>query len=329
MPLVPKEDEEVRDEFSSRGKEIEGAVGAEATLRSRDVAAKDTRQAKVDPSRLRLMERWTGQMQDKGFDLHGYMASAAERASPPGGPDRDLGRDVQAEISTAVMMAVSHLSDSKTRFTWGELMLATTEFSDRLPDAETLRKSIDTAMKEGIIIPLDGEKGVFTSRIHLFDELSIQALSKEHLESGLGVSFSRTAPSMPDTLKNVETDALVMVNAPAGVAGIRDLTQTLVQASVDRGREVLVLSSSAERAVSLSKSEALKERLVSRPQVLSGEFSLKPQSTLVIEGAERLGLKETLVLLGEAREKDAQLYFSTAPAARRTGMPCPCWNQRA
>lgn len=311
--------EEVRDEFSSRGKEIEGAVGAEATLRSRDVAAKDTRQAKVDPSRLRLMERWTGQMQDKGFDLHGYMASAAERASPPGGPDRDLGRDVQAEISTAVMMAVSHLSDSKTRFTWGELMLATTEFSDRLPDAGTLRKSIDTAMKEGIIIPLDGEKGVFTSRIHLLDELSIQALSKEHLESGRVVSFSRTAPSMPDTLKNVETDALVMVNAPAGVAGIRDLTQTLVQASVDRGREVLVLSSSAERAVSLSKSEVLKERLVNRPQVLSGEFSLKPQSTLVIEGAERLGLKETLVLLGEAREKDAQLIFLDSAGRQANG----------
>ncbi|EPN1656318.1 MobF family relaxase [Cronobacter sakazakii] len=36
--------EVVREEFSSRGKEIEGAVGAEATLRSRDVAAKDTRQ---------------------------------------------------------------------------------------------------------------------------------------------------------------------------------------------------------------------------------------------------------------------------------------------
>jgi hypothetical protein len=42
--------EEVRDEYSSRGREIQGAVGAEATLRSRDVAAKDTRRAKVDPS---------------------------------------------------------------------------------------------------------------------------------------------------------------------------------------------------------------------------------------------------------------------------------------
>ncbi|WP_241488732.1 MobF family relaxase, partial [Cronobacter sakazakii] len=67
--------EVVREEFSSRGKEIEGAVGAEATLRSRDVAAKDTRQAKVDPSRLRLRERWLGQMKDLGWDMQEYQNS--------------------------------------------------------------------------------------------------------------------------------------------------------------------------------------------------------------------------------------------------------------
>lgn len=36
--------ETVREEFSSRGKEIEAAVGAETTLKSRYAAAKDTRQ---------------------------------------------------------------------------------------------------------------------------------------------------------------------------------------------------------------------------------------------------------------------------------------------
>ncbi|EJG2388475.1 conjugative transfer relaxase/helicase TraI [Kluyvera ascorbata] len=311
--------EEVRDEFSSRGKEIEGAVGAEATLRSRDVAAKDTRQAKVDPSRMRLMERWVKQMDDKGFDIVGYMQTAAERATPLNSVDRELGRDERAEVSSAVMMAVSHLSDSKTRFTWGELLLATTEFSDRLPDAEVLKDSINTALKEGIIIPLDSEKGVFTSRIHLLDELSIQALSKEHSQSGRVVSFSRTAPAAPESLRNIEIDALVLINAPAGVAGIRDLTQVLADSNKERGREVMVLASSAERATSLAKSEGLKDKLIGRTQVLSGEFSLKPQSTLIIEGAERLGLKETLVLLGEAREKDAQLIFLDSAGRQGNG----------
>lgn len=311
--------EEVRDEFSSRGKEIQGAVGAEATLRSRDVAAKDTRQAKRGPSRLRLMERWTQQMQDKGFDLHEYMDTASARAAPRYADDREHGRNERAEISDAVMMAVSHLSDSKTRFTWGELMLATTEFSDRLPDVDSLKQSIDVALKEGIIIPLDSEKGVFTSRIHLLDELSIQALGKEHLQSGQVVSFSRDAPPTTGPLKPVDKGALVLINAPSGVAGIRELTQNLVQNSIGRGRDVMVMASSAERALSLGKSDELKDRIVRRPQLLDGNLSLKPQSTLIIEGAERLGLKETLILLGEAREKDAQLIFLDSAGRQANG----------
>lgn len=51
------------------------------------MAAKDTRRAKVDPSRIRLMERWQTQMKEKGFDLKGYMDSVtpaeSDTARPP------------------------------------------------------------------------------------------------------------------------------------------------------------------------------------------------------------------------------------------------------
>uniref|UniRef100_UPI000A4AB02A relaxase domain-containing protein n=1 Tax=Enterobacter sp. IF2SW-B1 TaxID=1841143 RepID=UPI000A4AB02A len=85
--------EDGRDEYSSRGREIQGAGGAEATRRSRDVAAKDTRRAKVDPSRMRLMERGLGQMKEKGFDLKAYQESvvpsdAGLRETAPQ-PERD------------------------------------------------------------------------------------------------------------------------------------------------------------------------------------------------------------------------------------------------
>lgn len=395
--------EEVRDSYSSRGHEIQAAVGADATLRSRDVAAKDTRRAKVDPSRLRLMERWQRQMKEQGFDLKGYMESvtpredretrypeptvpgennrpgmtrehdnlpdAAERPEQtpdtPAAPrsDREMrspepspatpgehnrhnvtpSNDKQPEpavrpvpeprapvarkpapalrkeVLDAVKMAVSQLSDSKTRFTWGELMLTTTEFSDKLPDMKEVKQAIDASLREGLIIPLDSEKGVFTSRIHLLDELSIQALSQEHIRTGSVVSFTRPEQYAPASLEVVEKDSLVLMNAPGGVAGIRGLTSQLAGIAIGHGREVSVLASSAERATSLAKDETLRERLISRQHVLSGEFSLKPQSTLIIEGAERLGLKETLVLLGEAREKDAQLVFLDSAGRQANG----------
>lgn len=288
--------EDVRDEYSSRGREIQGAVGAEATLRSRDVAAKDTRRAKVDPSRMRLMERWLGQMKEKGFDLKAYQESVVPRdaglretapqperdhqAKPvPAGPELaslqtsstaeksvdtpaqpaeresqsrqavtqpadTLRQTVQTgpektpatrsvpaaqldteiprpELTEAVRLAISQLSDSKTRFTFGELMMTTAELSEQLPEIQEIRVAIDAALKDGMIVPLDSEKGVFTSRIHLLDELSIQALSQEHLKSTKVVSFTRPAQYAPAALEVVEKDALVLMNAPSGVAGTR------------------------------------------------------------------------------------------------------------
>jgi len=388
--------EEVREEYSSRGREIRGVVGAEATLRSRDVAAKDTRQAKVDPSRLRLMERWLGQMKEKGFDLKAYQESVvpresglhdappqpdratpvpASRAEPgavtrsapeektgkspespevpaerddtarqPGShpadtlrqpsltepektlvrsadsPARDLPADVpQPELAESVRLAISQLSDARTRFTFGELMLTTAELSEQLPEIKDIRVAIDAALKDGMIVPLDSEKGVFTSRIHLLDELSIQALSQEHLKSTKVVSFTRPAQYAPPALAVAETDPLVLMNAPSGVAGIRDLTVQLTDISAANGRDVQVLASSAERAISLARSDTLRDRLLSRQHILSGDFHLKPQSTLIIEGAERLGLKETLVLLGEARAQDAQLVFLDSAGRQANG----------
>ncbi|WP_105699975.1 conjugative transfer relaxase/helicase TraI [Cronobacter dublinensis] len=432
----------VREEYSSRGKEIEAAVGADATLRSRDVAAKDTRQAKVDPSRVRLRERWLGQMKALGWDMQEYQDSlrspekdgAAEPAltqaegpvaqekkdavpqtslpekgnagkekpepatvrdvptvsertdreqsvqpekADPGPeismpekgnagkekPEPATVRDVPAvsertdreqsvqpekadpgpeismpeqpeplhgkpagkepeprpEVTDAVRMAVSQLSDSKTRFTWGELMLTATEFSEKLPDMKELRLAIDASLKDGLIVPLDSEKGVFTSRIHLLDELSLQAVSQELLKGGRVVSFTRPETYAPSALEPVEKDALVLMNAPAGVAGIRELAEQVTALSTAHGREVKVLASSAERAMSLARSDTLKERLISRQQVLSGDFSLKPQSTLVIEGAEKLGLKETLILAGEARAQGAQLVFLDSAGRQANG----------
>ncbi|WP_312826614.1 hypothetical protein, partial [Escherichia coli] len=85
--------------------------------------------------------------------------------------------------------------------------------------------------------PLDSEKGVFTSRIHLLDELSIKALSQEHLKSTKVVSFTRPAQYAPAALEVVEKDALVLMNAPSGVAGIRDLTAQLAGISTANGRD--------------------------------------------------------------------------------------------
>lgn len=355
--------DEVLDAFSSRHREIHARVGDEASLKSRDVAALDTRQRKQDISRYgedtaavpatealtrtraqpeagvsredgpdgragtipgpaketpiskpetadgrsRLQDRWQRQMDDLGFDLSGVMKEATLRAAerPLPGEERPLPPDAMAAVRTAI----SVLSDSRTRFTYGDLLMTAHEAGEAQQSVPHLRQAIDRAVSENLLAPLDGDKGVFTSHIHLLDELSVQALAADMVKENRVVSFRSPENAAPARLRGVEFAPVAIVSAPASVQRLRETAEELVTMSRENGREVKVLASSAERGMSLGKSALLKDDILYRSRVLDSTFSLSPQSTLIVEGAEKLGLKEMLVLTGEAREKNAQLLF--------------------
>ncbi len=74
MPGVPVE------AFSGRSQAIREAVGEDASLKSRDVAALDTRKSKqhVDPE-IRMAE-WMQTLKETGFDIRAYRDAADQRA---------------------------------------------------------------------------------------------------------------------------------------------------------------------------------------------------------------------------------------------------------
>lgn len=378
----------VLDEFSSRHREIHARAGEDASLKSRDVAALDTRQRKQDISRYggeepapvrpqhepspardlpvqdrsaaaaekapatagegtsapsvqdkamlnaepassaspamqdneapivkpetadgraRLQERWQRQMDDVGFDIGAVISEAKVREAQL--PAAGEASPALTEAMDAVRTAISVLSDSRTRFTYGDLLLTAHEAGETQQALPELRRAIDQAIGEDLLTPLDGEKGVFTSHIHLLDELSVQSMTadilKENKVANLRVFSKAPAPH----LEKAARAPLAILNAPASLQRLRETTEALVTMSREQGRDVKVLTSSAERALSLGKSPLLKNDLLSRSRVLDSTFSLGVQSTLIVEGAEKLGLKEMLVLTGEAREKNAQLLF--------------------
>ena len=354
--------EEVLEEFSSRHREISARAGEEASLKSRDVAALDTRQRKQDISRYgesdgepraeksqstmastslrsdplaspgniprggldkggevpiakpetedgraRLKERWQRQMDDIGFDMNQVMETAKERESTLSPPEVEL--PATSEAKEAVREAISVLSDNKTRFTYGDLLLTAHESGAMQYEIPELKKALDEAIEENLLVPLDGDKGVFTSHIHLLDELSVQSLASEILKENTVVDFRLSGKVPAAGLKDVARSPVAILKAPASVEKLRDMTVSLVQMAREQGRDVSVMASSAERAISFSKSPALKENLLHRSRVLDSNFALEPQSTLIVESGEKLGLKEMLVLTGEARTKNVQLLF--------------------
>ncbi|HCR0227202.1 conjugative relaxase-like TrwC/TraI family protein [Pantoea sp. AN62] len=284
-------------------------ANADKALSTPSAQVKDEPIAKPETAdgRARLQARWQRQMDDAGFDIQGVMNEAREREKSR--PEAGKAQDIPGLAVQAVRIAISVLSDNKTRFTYGDLLLTAHnagELQNSIPD---LRRALDQAIHDNLLVPLDGDKGVFTSHIHLLDELSVQSLAADILKENRVVNFSLTGSPVPGHLEHVAREPAVIINAPASVGRLREVTKELVTMSREQGREVSVLTSSAERALSFAKSPELKDRLLHRSRMLDGTFSLTPQSTVIVEGAEKLSLKEMLVLTGEAQVQNAQLLF--------------------
>ncbi|MGH6288616.1 relaxase domain-containing protein, partial [Klebsiella pneumoniae] len=67
------------ESFSTRSQELREAAGPDASLKSRDVAALDTRKSKeaIDPAEK--MVEWMNTLKETGFDIRGYREAADAR----------------------------------------------------------------------------------------------------------------------------------------------------------------------------------------------------------------------------------------------------------
>lgn len=285
------------------------SVTADEKLSSPSAPIQDDPIAKPETAdgRARLQARWQRQMEDTGFDIQGVIDEAREREMSR--PDAGEVQDAPVPAMEAVRTAISVLSDSKTRFTYGDLLLTAHNAGELQNTIPNLRRALDQAIQDNLLVPLDGDKGVFTSHIHLLDELSVQSLAADILKENRVINFSPDSGLSPGHPEHIAREPAVIISAPASVGRLREVTEELVTMSREQGREVSVLTSSAERALSFARSPELRDRLLHRSRMLDGTFSLMPQSTVIVESAEKLSLKEMLVLTGEAHQQNAQLLF--------------------
>ncbi|EQB9590569.1 conjugative transfer relaxase/helicase TraI [Escherichia coli] len=216
MPGVPVE------AFSGRSQTIREAVGEDASLKSRDVAALDTRKSKqhVDPE-VRMAE-WMQTLKETGFDIRAYRDAADQRAETrtqaPGAVSQE-GPDVQQ----AVTQAIAGLSERKVQFTYTDVLARTVGI---LPPEngviERARAGIDEAISREQLIPLDREKGLFTSGIHVLDELSVRALSRDIMKQNRvtlldGAARHNVQVLITDSGQRTGTGSALMAMKDAGV----------------------------------------------------------------------------------------------------------------
>ncbi|VCY53678.1 Multifunctional conjugation protein TraI [Escherichia coli] len=144
MPGVPVE------AFSGRSQAIREAVGEGASLKSRDVAALDTRKSKqhVDPE-VRMAE-WMQTLKETGFDIRAYRDAADQRAetrTQAPGPASQDGPDVQQAVTQAIA-GLSEKCSSRIR-TWQTVGILPPENGV----IERARAGIDEAISREQLIP--------------------------------------------------------------------------------------------------------------------------------------------------------------------------------
>ncbi|SQK25854.1 conjugal transfer nickase/helicase TraI [Escherichia coli] len=317
MPGVPVE------AFSGRSQTIREAVGEDASLKSRDVAALDTRKSKqhVDPE-VRMAE-WMQTLKETGFDIRAYRDVADQRAetrTQAPGPASPDGPDVQQ----AVTQAIAGLSERKVQFTYTDVLARTVGI---LPPEngviERARAGIDEAISREQLIPLDREKGLFTSGIHVLDELSVRALSRDIMKQNRVTvhpekSVPRTA-GYSDAVSVLAQDrpSLAIVSGQGGAAGQRERVAELVMMAREQGREVQIIAADRRSQMNLKQDERLSGELITGRRQLQEGMAFTPGNTVIVDQGEKLSLKETLTLLDGAARHNVQVLITDS--GQRTG----------
>ncbi len=307
--------------YSSRSKAIREAVGDDASLKSRDVAALDTRRSKqkVDPEQ-RLTE-WMATLKETGFDIKAYREAADQRVLQGNIQVTDSG---PVDIDATVGQSIALLSDRRARFTYSELLSTTLgQLPARDGMVELARNGIDAAIKNEHLIPLDKEKGLFTSNIHVLDELSVSALARDLQQQGrvdvfAGKSVPRTQPfGDAVTVLMQDRSPVAIISGQGGAAGQRDRVAELAMMAREQGREVQILAADRRSASNLTADERLSNERITDKRGLMEGMTFMPGSTLIVDQGEKLTLKETLTLLDGALRHNVQLLVTDS--GQRTG----------
>lgn len=327
------------DIFSSRSQAIREAAGPDASAKSRDVAALDTRQAKAwaDPDLLKA--DWRRRLTDEKFDIGHYISQAQARVEitgsvvagqggmrAPGQPGIGSSGEAADElVQKAVSDTISALSDKKVQFTWSEMLAGTVS---RLPSApglfEQARAGIEAAIEGQRLIPLDREKGIFTSDIHLLNELSVHQLARTAVAEQTVLVFPERAQGRDipagDAVSVLSQDKspVAIMSGRGGAQTLRERTEDVAMMARSQGREVMVIAADGRSGQFLSESPHLAGHVMLRSQ-MNADTVLPVQGTVIVDRAERLSLKETVLLQEKALSAGAQLIFMDTENRQGTG----------
>ncbi|MEG0176066.1 MAG: conjugative transfer relaxase/helicase TraI, partial [Aeromonas sp.] len=274
-----------------------------------------------NPDQDALLTRWHATLDKAGFDYKTFREQADVRTASYQAPPMKTADALTVEVSTAVTQAISLLSDNKTQFTYSEVLSKTLAGMQIEPGSlAQARAGIEAAISAQQLIPLDDKKGLFTSSIHLLDELSVQQLAGRIQSENRVLSFSAPDVQSTGVMATLADTAptLAIVSSRGGANAQREQVEAAVSMASGKGRVVTVLATDRIGERFLAESPLLSERMINRA-ALTADLSLAANSTLVIANAEKLSVKETLLILDQAQRNNVQVLMMDSAGRKGTG----------
>ncbi len=305
--------------FSQRRQQILDAAGHDASLKSPDVAALDTRQAKRTPDKAELLTEWYGRLEknDFGSEERSRFNTAAQSREQDSLTPPPLPAALQKAADTALTEAVNALSERQVSMTYSAVLAKTLSGLDARPGIITVvRNAIDRAIEQRQLIPLDEQKGLFTSAAHLTDELTLQQLAAEvRTENRTPVfrvpdtPFTGTAQKLADTLPNA-----AVIDSRGNRQMQRDRLAETAAVALQQGRTVLVIEADSKHTP-----PPVSGTLSTDKRRWTEKTALPVNGTVIVTGAETWSLKETVQLFAQAKETNTQILLLDSAGRKGTG----------
>lgn len=330
--------------FSTRSAEIEAALGERGTTRDdasaaeKQIAALDTRQAKVATDHASLVKNWRETADWAGFGVDPRMALVSAAEATAACPDHKANVATHGEITAdcAIAFAADKLGERQSVFSTSEWQEEAGRVGLGKVSYAQIVQAVEAAAKQGDLLPRTyvdrrgAEFAGFTTRFNIETEtklLRIEAAGRgtmspiaSRMDAAKAVANAaadanrtgfdwnaeqRTATAQLLTSRN----RITALQGYAGTAKTTTVLATFAREAEARGMRVTALAPTASAAMVLGEALGTRGDTVARHLVSPERVSSGKSAVWIVDEASLLSARDTAKLFEQAEKQNARVVL--------------------
>ena len=330
--------------FSTRSAEIEAALGERGTTRDeasaaeKQVAALDTRQAKVATDHASLVKDWRETADSAGFGAKARIALVSAAEATAGKPDHKTAIAMQGEMTAdrAIAYASEKLGERQSVFSASELQQEAGRFGLGKVSYAQIVQAVEAATKQGDLLPrayLDrrgAEFEGFTTRFNVETETKLLRIEvsgrgillpvASHMDAAKAVASAaadgkRAGFDWNTDQRNATAQLLTSGNritalqGYAGTAKTTTVLATVAREAEARGNQVTALAPTASAAMVLGEALGTRGDTVARHLLSPERIGSGKPAVWVVDEASLLSVRDTAKLFEQAEKQNARVIL--------------------